>query len=742
MVQNKKIQSSTEYLLTYGWAFLIAAVVIASLYLFVFAPSTISPATCSFSSGPYCQGMILGSSNSLSKIAILLTNTQPFPIYNPVLLVNISGFNPVSNACRPSLILPGGAIICNATITPAVPAGSLQSGRFILTYTPCPGGNVTLCQSNQRQNFPGTFTAHTSALLSPTTMTITLTAQNSSQVALSTSFDKLTANVRLLGYPLASATVNFTSSDPTNAIISPLITTTDGSGNAYTYISSGQSETVTVTAGFANSVANTVITFTPPVCYTLSASGISGATSNVLTLDGTGYSSIPQQLCVGQGTSHSYAFQSPVLGSAGVQYIFSSLSGCGQTSQSGTLSISSNCTINANYITQYYLTTLASPGAGGTPTPSSQYYNSGTQVTLGETPNGGYFFLSWTGSGTGSFSGNSASPTIGMNGVITEQANFYSTSTTTTTSTTTSSTTSTSTSTSTSTTSTTSTSTSTSTTTVPANPSCGDYIGDAVYSSPVTLSCSVTATNAIFINSGITVNENFYSMEANVLFQNKGTIVSTGGGSGASGGSGGSCGPFGQSCNGSPGSAGGAGSSKTSKFLSVGLSGGAGGGGGGQGGYGAGSQCSNYVGGTGGTGGAGGAGGGVIEIYGGNFLNQGVLSVPGTGASSGGNGGTLGSCGAGGGGGGGGGTGGSGGTIFIGYTTSLTIGTTNVGAGSSGGVGSGGAGNGAGAGAGASGSGHTGGAGGCCVTSNPGSGGAGGAGGGASGTVTTRSWTP
>ena len=432
---SKREQSATEYLLTYSWAFLIAAVVIATLYFFVFAPAGITPTTCTFSSGPHCQDLILGSSTSLSKMALLLTNTNPFPIISPKITVNITNTPPIQGTCVPNFVLPGGSIICNATISPAISQSALASGTFIISYIPCAGGNVIACASNQRQSFPGSFNTHSSPLLSPITVNIILTARNTTQLALSSVKDKLTANVKLLGTPLSGATVNFTSNS-LNAVISPAVSTTDGSGNAVTYIYDPVSENVLVSASFANSTSNTVIQFLPAVCFTFSLGSTSPSSANALTVDDVGYSTFPQNLCYAKGSSHSYSFASTVSGSAGIQYLFSSASGCGASGQSGTIIASTNCTLSATYTTQYQLMTSSSPGGGGTATPSTQYYNSGTPVTLGETPNGGYFFLSWTGSGTGSFSGNTAAPTIGMNGVITQQANFYSTTTSTTTSTT------------------------------------------------------------------------------------------------------------------------------------------------------------------------------------------------------------------------------------------------------------------------------------------------------------------
>jgi len=82
----------------------------------------------------------------------------------------------------------------------------------------------------------------------------------------------------------------------------------------------------------------------------------------------------------------------------------------------------SAATIQFAYQHQYRLTMIAS--GPGTVTPASKWVNAGAVVTITATPNSGYLFNSWTGTGTGSYTGTSASHTITMNGTITESANF------------------------------------------------------------------------------------------------------------------------------------------------------------------------------------------------------------------------------------------------------------------------------------------------------------------------------
>ena len=73
---------------------------------------------------------------------------------------------------------------------------------------------------------------------------------------------------------------------------------------------------------------------------------------------------------------------------------------------------------------QYYLTMKVSSSTAGSVTPSSGWYNKGVTVTIKATAKTGHTFKSWTGSGTGSYTGTSATHTITMNAAITETAYF------------------------------------------------------------------------------------------------------------------------------------------------------------------------------------------------------------------------------------------------------------------------------------------------------------------------------
>jgi hypothetical protein len=137
------------------------------------------------------------------------------------------------------------------------------------------------------------------------------------------------------------------------------------------------------------------------------------------TVDGTAYTT-GQAFTWTQGSNHTIATSSPQSGGTGVQYAWSSWSDGGALSH--IITPTSNTAYTASFTTQYYLTMSA--GAGGTAAPGSGWTNSGASVSISATASNGYAFSGWTGSGSGSYSGNDNPAAITMNGPITETAGF------------------------------------------------------------------------------------------------------------------------------------------------------------------------------------------------------------------------------------------------------------------------------------------------------------------------------
>ncbi len=273
----KKAQPAIEYFLTYGWAIIVIAIIMAILFVFILAPTTFVPSSCTFSYGSYCDDVVMSYNSVSSSVWMLFTNSQSYPLLAPTIQLNASGIPATAGTCRPNLALAGGAILCSVVLPAnSVAIGQSVSGSMYLTVTPCQSGNAVVCANSIRQTYSGHFTVQTAT--SPSnTLTITLAEQSPYWQAGSGTGDRLTANVRLFGTPLTGATVNFTANSLAVSI-SPTQIGTDGNGNAYTSVASSTLGTVTVNAVFANVSATNTIIFQP--MPTTSTSSISTPTSS------------------------------------------------------------------------------------------------------------------------------------------------------------------------------------------------------------------------------------------------------------------------------------------------------------------------------------------------------------------------------------------------------------------------------------------------------------------------------
>jgi hypothetical protein len=125
------------------------------------------------------------------------------------------------------------------------------------------------------------------------------------------------------------------------------------------------------------------------------------------------------------GSTHTLAANSPVSCGSGCQYLWNSWSdGGGQSHQITVPSVST--TYTATFRQQFQLTMQVGPSGAGTTSPSvgQSWQNAGVTLQISATATGSAPFSSWTGSGSGSYSGTSNPATVTMNGPITETANF------------------------------------------------------------------------------------------------------------------------------------------------------------------------------------------------------------------------------------------------------------------------------------------------------------------------------
>ncbi|MEM3488442.1 MAG: Ig-like domain-containing protein [Nitrososphaerota archaeon] len=150
--------------------------------------------------------------------------------------------------------------------------------------------------------------------------------------------------------------------------------------------------------------------------YTVSISGLSSGSTNVY-LNGVAKATLSNgqsYTFTGLSGTNKISVDSPIDVSSTTRYV------CVPKE----ITVSSQGTYTFSYTTLYWLTMQANPSNAGTVSPSSGWYAAGMSVTISASPASGYSFLSWTGSGSGSYTGNSNPATITMNGPITQTANF------------------------------------------------------------------------------------------------------------------------------------------------------------------------------------------------------------------------------------------------------------------------------------------------------------------------------
>jgi uncharacterized repeat protein (TIGR02543 family) len=121
------------------------------------------------------------------------------------------------------------------------------------------------------------------------------------------------------------------------------------------------------------------------------------------------------------GSSCIVSFASAQNGGAGTQYVFTGWADGGVTANPRTFSApAAPVTYQANFKTQYLLTTALSPAGGGMVS-GAGYYDSGASAPLSASASAGYQFAGWTGPVA---SASSASTTVAMSAPKSVTANF------------------------------------------------------------------------------------------------------------------------------------------------------------------------------------------------------------------------------------------------------------------------------------------------------------------------------
>lgn len=80
--KNKKAQGALEFLMTYGWAFLVILIMIGALaYFGVLSPTKFLPERCTFGSQFLCKDYLISSDGSSADVTVKLQNNLGQAIY-------------------------------------------------------------------------------------------------------------------------------------------------------------------------------------------------------------------------------------------------------------------------------------------------------------------------------------------------------------------------------------------------------------------------------------------------------------------------------------------------------------------------------------------------------------------------------------------------------------------------------------------------------------------------------------
>ncbi len=392
--------------------------------------------TCSTGAGTYTcvlsgmnQGVIsngtvavvnLTMAVGVSTTAVGVTNTVASSPAGAAIPLNPTG-GTVTGGALPSV----SSLSCN----PGTLNTSSNSTCTVTLNGPAPSGGaaVTLTNTNTSLTVPASATV--AAGTTSVNFTISTGTVNSNQnVTITASYNQTSANTTVSlavtqyqlttsAAPAAGGTVTPASGGSYNAGTVVNLTATAASGYQFSSwtgpVANANSASTTVTMSAAETVTANFVALTGITIQT-SPTGLQ------FSVDGGAAQTAPQTLSLAPGT-HTIAVVTTQAGATGTQYVFASWSDGGAASHSITVT-SSAATYTASFTTQYQLTTLAAPAAGGTVTPATgAYYNSGTVVNLSATAASGYQFGSWSGSVAAA---NSASTTVTMSAPETVAANF------------------------------------------------------------------------------------------------------------------------------------------------------------------------------------------------------------------------------------------------------------------------------------------------------------------------------
>jgi List-Bact-rpt repeat protein len=170
----------------------------------------------------------------------------------------------------------------------------------------------------------------------------------------------------------------------------------------------------------------TFVAVVPTFSLFISASGVQAGVPVTVSVGVANYTEVAP-FTIGGLQSGSYAVSIPTVypnGTSGVRYLTTGVSSSLPLS-GGSIDITSNGTLTITYTEEVTLVVGAAGNGTTTPDPGSYWETAGVATTLTATPNSGFVFVSWNGTGPGSVTTSSASTIqVTATGLVTETPVF------------------------------------------------------------------------------------------------------------------------------------------------------------------------------------------------------------------------------------------------------------------------------------------------------------------------------
>jgi uncharacterized repeat protein (TIGR02543 family) len=348
-------------------------------------PATVTSVTTTSPSGTYTTGAVIYVSVNFSK-AVTVTGTPTLALNSGATVNYSSGSSSSSLVFKYTVASPQSTAGLDVSSSSAL-SGTIQDSSSVAANLTLPTGNATGIVINTTQ-YTLTIAASPSA-----DGTVKATPTSTQNVTPTLSPGTYLSGTQVTLSATASSTLyKFSNWTGTTASTStPLMIT----------MTKSFSET-------ANFVPNTV-----GVTIATSPSGLS------FSVDGTTYTST-QTLTWTVGSKHTIATTTPQR-VTGISYENPTWSDGGAISHTVTASVGTT-SYTATFEVYYALTTVASPSAGGTVTPSlGGFFPAGSVVSIQASPKSGYTFKNWTGPVANA---TEASTTVTMTAPETVTANF------------------------------------------------------------------------------------------------------------------------------------------------------------------------------------------------------------------------------------------------------------------------------------------------------------------------------